>query len=135
MFAKLTLKLKTMDKIRCAWCGADELYQKYHDEEWGRLVTDDATMFEFLILESFQAGLSWITILRKRETFRKAFDNFDYKTIAKYGQDKIEELMQDIGIVRNRLKVNAAISNAQKFMELQKELESPYRSTSDDRIV
>lgn len=125
-----------MDKIRCAWCGTDELYQKYHDEEWGRLVTDDATMFEFLILESFQAGLSWITILRKRETFRKAFDNFNYKKIAKYNEDKIEELMQDTGIVRNRLKVNAAISNAQKFMELQKEFGSFYNyiSTFTDGI-
>lgn len=78
-----------MEKTRCAWCGTDELYQKYHDEEWGRLVTDDATMFEFLILESFQAGLSWITILRKRESFRKAFDNFDYKKIAKYDEKKL----------------------------------------------
>jgi DNA-3-methyladenine glycosylase I len=139
MFPKLTSKLKSMEKIRCAWCGTDELYQKYHDEEWGRLVTDDATMFEFLILESFQAGLSWITILRKRETFRKTFDNFDYKKIAKYGEDKIEELMQDTGIVRNRLKVNAAISNAQKFMELQKEYGSFYgyisTFTSGNRIV
>lgn len=122
----MTSKLKAMEKIRCAWCGTDELYQKYHDEEWGRLVTDDATMFEFLILESFQAGLSWITILRKRETFRKAFDGFNYKKIAKYGEDKIEELMQDSGIVRNRLKINAAISNAQKFIELQKEFGSFY---------
>lgn len=139
MFTKLTSKLKAMEKIRCAWCGTDELYQKYHDEEWGRLVTDDATMFEFLILESFQAGLSWITILRKRETFRKAFDDFNYKKIAKYGEDKIEELMQDSGIVRNRLKINAAISNAQKFIELQKEFGSfyDYNSTFTDgnRIV
>ncbi|SIN80398.1 DNA-3-methyladenine glycosylase I [Epilithonimonas zeae] len=139
MFPKLTSKLKAMEKIRCAWCGTDELYQKYHDEEWGRLVTDDATMFEFLILESFQAGLSWITILRKRETFGRAFDNFDYKKIAKYGEDKVEELMQDTGIVRNRLKVNAAISNAQKFMELQKEFGSFYNYistfTGGSRIV
>jgi len=139
MFPKLTSKLKAMEKIRCAWCGTDELYQKYHDEEWGRLVIDDATMFEFLILESFQAGLSWITILRKRETFRKAFDNFDYKKIAKYGEGKIEELMQDTGIVRNRLKVNASISNAQKFMELQKEFGSFYNYistfTGGNRIV
>lgn len=113
-----------MEKTRCAWCGTDELYQKYHDEEWGRLVTDDATMFEFLILESFQAGLSWITILRKRESFRKAFDNFDYKKIAKYDEKKIDDLLQDTGIVRNRLKVLAAISNAKLFMELQKEFGS-----------
>ena len=139
MFTKLTSKLKAMEKIRCAWCGTDELYQKYHDEEWGRLVTDDATMFEFLILESFQAGLSWITILRKRETFRKAFDDFNYKKIAKYGEYKIEELMQDSGIVRNRLKINAAISNAQKFIELQKEFGSFYdyisTFTGGNRIV
>lgn len=128
-----------MEKVRCAWCGTDELYQKYHDEEWGKLVTDDATMFEFLILESFQAGLSWITILRKRENFRKAFDNFSYKKIANYSEDKIEELMQDTGIIRNRLKVLAAISNAQKFMELQKEFGSFYgyisTFTGGNRIV
>lgn len=144
-----------MEKVRCAWCGTDELYQKYHDEEWGKLVTDDATMFEFLILESFQAGLSWITILRKRENFQKAFDNFSYKKIANYSEDKIEELMKDTGIIRNRLKVLAAISNAQKFMELQKRvreflwlyfhfyrrkqdcksLESSHRSTCNYRII
>lgn len=128
-----------MEKTRCAWCGTDELYQKYHDEEWGRLVTDDATMFEFLILESFQAGLSWITILRKRESFRKAFDNFDYKKIAKYDEKKIDELLQDTGIVRNRLKVLAAISNAKLFMELQKEFGSFYNYistyTNGERII
>lgn len=113
-----------MDKIRCAWCGNDELYQKYHDEEWGKPVYDDDTIFEFLILESFQAGLSWITILRKRENFKKAFDNFNYKKIAKYSDDKIEELMQNSGIVRNKLKILATITNAQKFMEVQKEFGS-----------
>lgn len=113
-----------MDKIRCAWCGNDELYQKYHDEEWGKPVYDDDTIFEFLILESFQAGLSWMTILRKRENFRKAFDNFDYQKIAKYSDDKIEELMQNSGIVRNKLKILATITNAQKFMEIQKEFGS-----------
>ncbi len=113
-----------MDKIRCAWCGNDELYQKYHDEEWGKPVYDDDTIFEFLILESFQAGLSWITILRKRENFKKAFDNFNYKKIAKYSDDKIEELMQNSGIVRNKLKILATITNAQKFMEIQKEFGS-----------
>ncbi|AJW61829.1 DNA-3-methyladenine glycosylase 1 [Elizabethkingia miricola] len=128
-----------MEKTRCAWCGTDELYQKYHDEEWGRLATDDATMFEFMILESFQAGLSWITILRKRESFRKAFDNFDYKKIAKYDDKKIDELLQDTGIVRNRLKVLAAISNAKLFMELQKEFGSFYNYistyTNGERII
>ena len=113
-----------MDKIRCAWCGNDELYQKYHDEEWGKPVYDDDTIFDFLILESYQAGLSWITILRKRENFKKAFDNFNYKKIAKYSDDKIEELMQNSGIVRNKLKILATITNAQKFMEVQKEFGS-----------
>ena len=113
-----------MDKIRCAWCGNDELYQKYHDEEWGKPVYDDDTIFEFLILESFQAGLSWITILRKRENFKKAFDNFNYKKIAQYSDVKIEELMQNSGIVRNKLKILATITNAQKFMEVQKEFGS-----------
>lgn len=113
-----------MDKIRCAWCGNDELYQKYHDEEWGKPVYDDDTIFEFLILESFQAGLSWITILRKRENFKKAFDNFNYKKIAQYSDDKIEELMQNSGIVRNKLKILATITNAQKFIEVQKEFGS-----------
>ncbi|HLA56150.1 MAG TPA: DNA-3-methyladenine glycosylase I [Flavobacterium sp.] len=112
------------DKIRCAWCGNDELYQKYHDEEWGRPVYDDRLLFEFLILETFQAGLSWITILRKRENFRKAFDHFDYKKIAKYDEDKIQELMQDAGIIRNQLKIRAAVTNALAFMEVQKEFGS-----------
>jgi DNA-3-methyladenine glycosylase I len=113
-----------MDKIRCAWCGNDELYQKYHDEEWGKPVYDDDTIFEFLVLESFQAGLSWITILRKRENFRKAFDNFNYQKIANYPDEKVEELMQNSEIVRNKLKILATITNAQKFMEIQKEFGS-----------
>lgn len=105
----------TDHKTRCKWCVGDPLYEKYHDEEWGRPVYDDATLFEFLILETFQAGLSWITILRKREHFRKAFDGFDYKKIAEYDAKKVESLMQDAGIIRNRLKVLAAISNAKAF--------------------
>lgn len=113
-----------MDKIRCKWCVGDALYEKYHDEEWGRPVKDDPTLFEFLILETFQAGLSWITILRKRENFRKAFDDFDYRKIADYDEAKIEELMQDPGIIRNRLKVLAAVSNARAFMEVQREFGS-----------
>lgn len=112
------------EKIRCGWCGTDPLYVKYHDEEWGVPVKDDKTLFEFLILETFQAGLSWITILRKRENFRKAFDNFDYKKIAKYDQSKIDALLQNEGIIRNKLKVHSAISNAQAFMEIQKEFGS-----------
>ncbi|MCS3529226.1 DNA-3-methyladenine glycosylase I [Chryseobacterium sp. JUb7] len=113
-----------MEKIRCGWCEKDDLYRKYHDEEWGRPVYDDETIFEFLILESFQAGLSWYTILTKRENFRKAFDNFNYKKISKYSEEKIEDLMQDPGIIRNRLKILATVTNAQKFMEVQKEFGS-----------
>lgn len=112
------------EKIRCRWCVGDALYEKYHDEEWGRPVHDDGKLFEFLLLETFQAGLSWITILRKRENFARAFNNFDYKKIAEYGDDKIAELLQDTGIIRNRLKVLAAISNAQAFMKIQKEFGS-----------
>jgi len=112
------------EKIRCGWCGTDPLYVKYHDEEWGVPVKDDETMFEFLLLETFQAGLSWITILRKRENFRKAFDNFDYKKIAKYDQAKIDSLLQDEGIIRNKLKVTSAVTNAKAFMEIQKEFGS-----------
>lgn len=112
------------EKNRCGWCGTDPLYVKYHDEEWGVPVKDDKTLFEFLILETFQAGLSWITILRKRENFRKAFDNFDYKKIAKYEQSKIDSLLQNEGIIRNKLKVHAAVTNAKLFMEIQKEFGS-----------
>ncbi len=113
-----------MNKHRCDWCVGDPLYEAYHDEEWGVPVYDDATLFEFLILETFQAGLSWITVLRKRENFRKAFDGFDYKKIANYKQDKIDTLLQDAGIIRNKLKVHATVSNAQAFMEIQKEFGS-----------
>ncbi len=113
-----------MNKHRCGWCEGDSLYEDYHDNEWGVPVKDDKTLFEFLILETFQAGLSWITVLKKRENFRKAFDNFDYKKIARYGQDKIDELLDNPGIIRNKLKVNATISNAQAFMEVQKEFGS-----------
>ena len=95
-----------MKKNRCSWCEGDVLYEAYHDQEWGVPVYDDATLFEFLILETFQAGLSWITILRKRENFRAAFDNFDYKKIARYTQDKIDVLIQDAGIIRNKLKMH-----------------------------
>jgi len=113
-----------MDKRRCNWCGDDPLYVAYHDEEWGEPVYDDATLFEFLILETFQAGLSWITILRKRENFREALDNFDYQKIAKYQDDKYEELMQNSGIIRNKLKIKATISNAIAFMKIQQEFGS-----------
>lgn len=110
--------------IRCDWSERDDQYRKYHDEEWGKPVRDDDTFFEFLILESFQAGLSWHTILRKRDHFRKAFDDFNYKKIAKYKEEKVLELMQNEGIIRNRLKILAAITNAQKYMEVQKEFGS-----------
>jgi len=113
-----------MTKHRCGWCVGDPLYEAYHDQEWGVPVYDDDTLFEFLILETFQAGLSWITILRKRENFRNAFDNFDYKKIAAYKQDKVDILLQDAGIIRNKLKINATINNAQAFIETQKEFGS-----------
>ncbi|MDA6071187.1 DNA-3-methyladenine glycosylase I [Flavobacterium sp. AC] len=110
--------------IRCGWCSSSDLYKKYHDEEWGIPVYDDASLFEFLILETFQAGLSWITILNKRENFRVAFDRFDYKKIANYTEEKIESLLQDSGIIRNKLKIRATISNAHAFMKVQDEFGS-----------
>jgi len=113
-----------MKKQKCGWCEGDELYEAYHDNEWGVPVYDDDTLFEFLILETFQAGLSWITVLRKRENFRKAFDHFEYKKIANYNQDKIDALLQDAGIIRNKLKVNATVSNAQAFIKIQEEFGS-----------
>lgn len=109
---------------RCGWCRGDALYEAYHDTEWGVPVYDDATLFEFLILETFQAGLSWITILRKRENFRQAFDEFDYKKIALYDSEKLSLLMHDAGIIRNKLKIQAAVTNAQAFMRIQDEFES-----------
>ena len=113
-----------MGKIRCQWCRGNALYEAYHDHEWGVPVYDDDTLFEFLILETFQAGLSWITVLRKRENFRKAFDDFDYRKIANYKQDKIDILLQDAGIIRNKLKIRATITNAQNFMKIQDEFGS-----------
>lgn len=111
-------------KDRCFWVSDSQLYRDYHDNEWGEPVFDDQTLFEFLILETFQAGLSWITILNKRENFRKAFDNFDYQKIAKYPESKYASLLQDAGIVRHKLKIRSAITNAQLFMEVQKEFGS-----------
>jgi DNA-3-methyladenine glycosylase I len=113
-----------MIKKRCAWAGSDELYQRYHDQEWGVPLHDDQKLFELLILEGAQAGLSWITVLRKRENYRAAFDGFDAVRIARYSPAQIESLLQNPGIVRNRLKVNAAVSNAQKFLEVQTEFGS-----------
>lgn len=109
---------------RCAWAGEDALYRRYHDEEWGVPLHDDRRLFEFLILEGAQAGLSWITILRKRENYRAAFDDFDANRVAAYDANKIESLLQDAGIVRNRLKVAAAVTNAQKFLHAQDEFGS-----------
>lgn len=105
---------------RCGWCLKDDLYMNYHDTEWGRPSKDDKHLFEMMILESFQAGLSWYTILCKRENFRKAFAGFDVKKVAKFDTNKCEELMLDAGIIRNRLKILAAVNNAQKFIEIQK---------------
>ena len=110
--------------IRCRWCGTDELYTKYHDEEWGKEVHDDKTLFEFLILESAQAGLSWITILRRRENYRKAFADFNVQKVAAFTAEDAERLMQDAGIIRNRLKIQAAITNAQLFIAVQQEFGS-----------
>lgn len=113
-----------MQKHRCGWCEGDALYEAYHDNEWGVPLKDDDTLFEFLVLETFQAGLSWITILRKRQNFRAAFDQFDYHKIAEYKQPKIDSLLQDTGIVRNKLKINATVSNAKAFIQIQKQFGS-----------
>lgn len=124
---------------RCKWLNENnELYVKYHDTEWGVANYDDNYLFEFLILESFQAGLSWETILNKRENFKNAFDNFDYKKISKYDENKINELMQNKGIIRNKLKIKAAINNAKIFIDIQKEYKSFSNyiwSFSDNKII
>ena len=113
-----------MGIIRCGWCEKDDLYRGYHDTEWGKPVYDDATIFEVLVLESFQAGLSWYTILKKRENFKKAFDDFNYKIISEYSEEKINGLLNDAGIIRNKLKILATINNAKQFQEVQKEFGS-----------
>lgn len=107
--------------MRCEWCGDDPLYVGYHDKEWGVPAYDDRKLFEFLILEGAQAGLSWITILRKRENYRRLFAGFDAKKIVRFTPEKVEELLQDAGIVRNRLKVNSTVTNARLFLEVQEE--------------
>ncbi|MBI2382437.1 MAG: DNA-3-methyladenine glycosylase I [Gammaproteobacteria bacterium] len=114
----------TEKKTRCAWCSDDPLYECYHDEEWGTPVHDDRRLFEFLILEGAQAGLSWITVLKKRENYRAAFDGFDPVKIARYDEAKIAELLGNAGIVRNRLKIAAAVKNARAFLAMQKEFGS-----------
>lgn len=106
-------------QLKCGWCKGNDLYEKYHDTEWGVPVFEEQTLFEFLILETFQAGLSWITVLRKRPEFRKAFDQFDYHKISYYNSQKEKELMNNSGIIRNRLKISATIQNANAFIEIQ----------------
>ncbi|HEV2355881.1 MAG TPA: DNA-3-methyladenine glycosylase I [Puia sp.] len=112
---------------RCSWPGEDPLYQKYHDKEWGRHCTDERTLFEFLILESAQAGLSWITILRRRNNYRKAFANFNAKKVAAFTEADVRRLLADEGIIRNKLKIRAAIQTAQLFLQVQKEFGSFYK--------
>jgi DNA-3-methyladenine glycosylase I len=118
------IKDQPMPKNRCQWVNDEVIYQEYHDTEWGIPLRDDDKLFEFLILEGFQAGLSWITVLKKRENFRKAFDNFDARIIAEYSSEKIEELLQDTGIIRNRLKVEGTVINAKLFLKTQAEFGS-----------
>jgi len=138
-FFNFGIQIYPMNVSRCNWCGSDPLYVKYHDEEWGVPVYDDAKLFEFLILETFQAGLSWITVLRKRENFRKAFDQFDYHKIAEYDERKYDKLLQDAGIIRNRLKIRATISNAKSFIKIQEEFGSfsnyIWKFTNDKPII
>jgi DNA-3-methyladenine glycosylase I len=112
------------ERIRCGWAGSDPSYVEYHDTEWGVPVYDDRTLFEFLILEGAQAGLSWLTILRKRAAYRKAFAGFDPEKVARFDAKKIAQLMQDAGIVRNRLKIESAVKNARAFLRVQAELGS-----------
>jgi DNA-3-methyladenine glycosylase I len=115
---------QNIEKKRCGWCGTNPLYVQYHDEEWGREVTDDHKMFEFLVLESAQAGLSWLTILKRRENYRKAFADFDVQKVAQFTSEDVDRLLQDSGIIRNKLKIASTISNARCFMEVQKEVGS-----------
>ncbi|HZY35287.1 MAG TPA: DNA-3-methyladenine glycosylase I [Mucilaginibacter sp.] len=117
-------RLKTQDLKRCAWAGNDPLYQDYHDNEWGKPMHDDKKLFEFLVLESAQAGLSWITILRRRKGYRKAFADFEVEKVAAFTDEDVERLMQDASIIRNRGKITSAISNAKLFIEIQKEFGS-----------
>ena len=116
------MEKQTEMKTRCDWAGTDPLYVQYHDTEWGTPVFDDRKLFEFLILEGAQAGLSWITILKKRQNFAKAYDNFDAKRMARYNTKKIERLLENKGIIRNELKIRGAIQNAESFLQVQKEL-------------
>jgi DNA-3-methyladenine glycosylase I len=127
-----------MKKTRCTWAGNDAIYIKYHDEEWGVPTHDDRELFEMLVLESFQAGLSWITILKKRENFKKAFDDFDVVKVANYKEDKIIGLLENEGIIRHKGKINAAINNAKIFIEIQEEFgsfDSYIWSFTDGKII
>ena len=126
------------EPARCDWCLGDPLYRRYHDEEWGVPCRDDATLFEFLVLESAQAGLSWLTILRKRENYRRAFAGFDAEAVAAFDQHQVAALLQDSGIVRNRAKIEAAINNARRFLEIRSEFGSFARyfwGFSDNRAI
>ncbi len=114
----------TDKKHRCAWCGGDALYQHYHDHEWGRPVTDDIRLFEKICLEGFQAGLSWITILKKRENFREAFDGFQYKKIVQYNDDDVQRLLKNSGIIRHHGKIKSVINNAERAIDIEKEFGS-----------
>ena len=116
--------MATKEKNRCQWCGADPIYRRYHDKEWGVPVYNDRKLFEFLILEGAQAGLSWITILKRRPGYKKAFANFDPKKVARFSKAKVKSLLKDEGIIRNRLKVESAVKNAKAFLKVQKEFGS-----------
>ena len=126
------------NKRRCPWSGTDQLYIDYHDNEWGKQVKDDKTLFEFLVLESAQAGLSWITILRKRENYRESFAGFDPNKVVKFTETDVEALLQNTGIIRNRGKIEAAINNAKVFLEIQKEYgsrEAFIRAYTDGKVI
>ena len=112
------------EKVRCSWCLKEPIYIQYHDAEWGMPLHNEQKLFEFLVLESFQAGLSWLTVLKKRDNFRKAFAGFDAQKVSKFNENKVAALMQDAGIIRNRLKIEAAINNAKCFLAIQKEFGS-----------
>jgi DNA-3-methyladenine glycosylase I len=112
------------DKTRCAWAGTDPLMQAYHDNEWGVPVYDDLRLFEFLVLEGAQAGLSWMTVLKKRDEYRRAFAGFEPQKVAAFGESDIEKLLQNAGIIRNKLKVNSAVNNARRFLKVQQEFGS-----------
>src|SRR5690554_2224237 len=122
--------MKDLIDGRCGWCKSDDIYINYHDNEWGKLVTDDKTLFEFLILEGAQAGLSWLTILRRREGYRQAFHNFDVAKVAQMTDEDIERLMKFDGIIKNRLKITSAINNARLFITIQEEFGSFYNYTA-----